>query len=297
MILSNKTIEKLRDLINDETEYRSGPKLVTFFNQLGFNDVYAGGFPSRWAYTEDKLNEINGTPEIDKCIKSLFAPINYIGKFTELDAFITEFNQYLAFDKWKVVRKNEEIQITRADYIDIDIDKAKLQEIGNKDLKESEFLKKEFGIIEIEKLPIDSALIPILDLRITEIKNCIGSKAFLAAIILMGSTLEGILLGMASENAKLFNQSNSAPKDKNTDKVFPFSKWNLNNFIDVAYEIGCIHLDVKKFSHGLREFRNYIHPYQQLTERFTPNEQTATICYQVLKAAIVQIISFNKQKI
>jgi hypothetical protein len=45
MILSKKALEKLRDLINEETEYRSGPKLVQFFNKLGFTDSYGQGFP------------------------------------------------------------------------------------------------------------------------------------------------------------------------------------------------------------------------------------------------------------
>ena len=45
MILQKKTLEKLRNLINEETEYRSGPKLVQFFNELGFNDTYGQGFP------------------------------------------------------------------------------------------------------------------------------------------------------------------------------------------------------------------------------------------------------------
>ena len=48
MIISQKTIEKLRELINEETEYRSGSKLVAFFNQYGFRDVYGNGFPSGW---------------------------------------------------------------------------------------------------------------------------------------------------------------------------------------------------------------------------------------------------------
>ena len=55
MIISQKTIEKLRLLINEETEKRSGPKLVTFFNNYGFTDSYGAGFPSRWMYTESKL--------------------------------------------------------------------------------------------------------------------------------------------------------------------------------------------------------------------------------------------------
>lgn len=69
MIISQKTIEKLRSLINEETEYRSGPKLVAFFNKYGFADLYEPGFPSRWIYTESKLKELNGKPELDKCIK------------------------------------------------------------------------------------------------------------------------------------------------------------------------------------------------------------------------------------
>lgn len=58
MILSEKTLEKLRVLINEDTEYRSGPKLVQFFNDLGFQDIYGQGFPSRWMYTDEKLNVI-----------------------------------------------------------------------------------------------------------------------------------------------------------------------------------------------------------------------------------------------
>ena len=33
MQLQQKTLEKLKILINEETEYRSGPKLVEIFNQ------------------------------------------------------------------------------------------------------------------------------------------------------------------------------------------------------------------------------------------------------------------------
>lgn len=47
MIINDKSIKKLRDLINQETEYRSGPKLIEFFKDLGFNDTYGQGFPLR----------------------------------------------------------------------------------------------------------------------------------------------------------------------------------------------------------------------------------------------------------
>lgn len=71
MKLSNRTLEKLRIIINgdDTASYRKGYQLVSFFNELGFQDVYGQGFPSRWVYTDDRLQKINGTPELDKCIR------------------------------------------------------------------------------------------------------------------------------------------------------------------------------------------------------------------------------------
>ena len=103
MILNPKTLENLRLFINEETEYRSGPKLVQFFNALGFNDSYGQSFPSRWIFTDEKLKIINSSPEIDKSIKTVLSPANFIGRVKELDGHIAEFNKYMAFDKWKVI--------------------------------------------------------------------------------------------------------------------------------------------------------------------------------------------------
>jgi len=88
MILKEKSLEKLREVINEEAEYRSGPKLVSFFNALGFNDSYGQGFPSRWRYTDQKLEIINGTPELDTCIKRVLAPSNFIDNIEKLDQII-----------------------------------------------------------------------------------------------------------------------------------------------------------------------------------------------------------------
>ena len=83
------------------------------------------------------------------------------------------------------------------------------------------------------------------------------AKAPLAAIFLAGSTLEGILLNTAINNPRAFNQSLSAPKDKE-GKILKLNDWKLSQLIDVACEIGLLDLDIKKFSHSLRDFRNYI---------------------------------------
>jgi hypothetical protein len=281
MILNKKTLEKLRILINEEIEYRSGSKLVAFFNNLGFKDEYGQGFPARWIFTDERLSRINGKPELDICIKRLFAPINFIGKIEQLDDFIKDFNQYLAFDKWKIVRKNEEITFIKTDKVVID-------ESHPNGTEEEKFLAKEFKDIPLSKLCLETSVSIVIEQRLDEIKICLQNKAPLSVIFLSGSTLEGILLGMASMKPEEFNTSKASPKNKE-GKIKKFHEWTLNNFIDVAFDIGLLKEDVKKFSHTLREFRNYIHPYQQVSSNFNPDIHTAKVSWHVLKAAIFQL--------
>ncbi|MCA6080259.1 MAG: hypothetical protein LE169_05180 [Endomicrobium sp.] len=283
MQLNQKTLEYLRELINEKIKYRSGPKLVEFFNAFGFNDTYCKGFPSRWWYIEDKLKQINNTPNLCKCIRNVFAPINFVGEFDKLDSLIADFNKYISFDGWLVVRQDKEI-------IFVDSTDSFLKR--NVDSKitdsENEFLNKEFEDINLKYLNIDSLLQKIITERIEEIKKCMHSKANLSTIFMCGSVLEGLLLSIMIKYPEKFNQADSAQKDSD-NKIKPFPKWKLGESIDTACELGFILEDVKKFSHVLRDFRNYIHPCKQKSSRFQPDEHTAKICFQVLKAAICQI--------
>ena len=72
-------------------------------------------------------------------------------------------------------------------------------------------------------------------------------------------------------------------------RVKQLHEWGLANFIDVACELGYLKLHVKKFSHALRDFRNYIHPYEQMSSGVRPDKHAAEICLQVLKAAVATL--------
>lgn len=283
MILQKKTLEKLRNIINEESEYRKGSQLVSFFNNLGFNDSYSYGqnFPSRWVYTDEKLNKINGTPELDKCIKNVFTVVNFVDNINKLDKLINDFNKYLAFDKWAVRRHNDEIKFEKLDKVIINEHKT--------ELKEDDFLKQEFVNLNVDLLKIESAVSDIIKSRLKEIEICLQNDISLSSIFLIGSTLEGVLLGVAQINPQKYNQSKSAPKYKDSGKIKSFQDWTLSNFIDVSYDVGMLNEDVKKFSHVIRDFRNYIHPYQQMCSNFHPDKNTVKICFQVLKAAISQL--------
>ena len=150
------------------------------------------------------------------------------------------------------------------------------------------FLDKEFTIPNIHKLPVDPQVATIIESRLAEARKALKAGAHLSVIFMCGSVLEGVLLGVALKNPEKFNRSSASPK--NTEgKVKPLHEWSLTQLIDAACDAQLLKLDVKKFSHGLRDFRNYIHPYEQMVSGFSPDEHTAKVCFQVLKAALASL--------
>lgn len=151
-----------------------------------------------------------------------------------------------------------------------------------------DFLHNEFIIPNIQKLPIEAQAVPIIESRLKEARTAIAAGAYLSTIFLCGSVLEAVLLGAAQKEPARFNQATASPKAAD-GSVKRFHEWSLAQFIDAASEVGIIKPDVKKFGHGLRDFRNYIHPYEQMASGFTPDQHTAKVCFQVLKAALASV--------
>lgn len=240
------------------------------FHQFFKENVGISIYDDRYAYNgESKANHLRAFWEIDddanvgralKAMLELWQYQNESGKDSRADKTYTECLKTVARLAGKEVASEE---------------------------TEAEFLKKDFGVISIAGLDIDSTIAPILESRIREAMECHHVGASLASIFMCGSVLEGILLNIALKNPAAFNQAQSSPKSKETQKVRPFQDWTLANLIDVTHEVGLLRLDVKKFSHVMRDFRNYIHPYEQMASKFDPDKHTAEICLQVLRAAIV----------
>lgn len=203
---------------------------------------------------------------------------------------------------WRTSKKVNNIEITKEEAIifnDCLTIANRLRGVSDKttsknaETTKDEFLKREYKNINVDNLDIDAHVIEIIKSRLFEIQRNIHSESALSAVILCGSVLEGLLLGIAIKNIKDFNQSPASPKNRETGKVLLLQDWTLSSLIDVAQNIGFIGLDVKKFSHSLRDFRNYIHPYQQMSTGFTPDIDTAKISWQVLQAAISDL---NRKK-
>ena len=152
--------------------------------------------------------------------------------------------------------------------------------------KAAAFLEEEFTDVNVAIGHLETDIRDVIKQRISEIEATL-STAPLASILLIGSTLEGILLDVAKRHATQFVAAKAAPTYKG--KVLQVESWKLNDLINVGCELGFVTRNVKDFSHSLREFRNYIHPRAQASFGFYPDASTARICFQVLKAAITEV--------
>ena len=232
-------------------------------------------------YNEDDISALEGKvrnwqSETMSVLDAIGISKNSYESVFQLKLFVSEM-----LDKRKALA--EEVQFG-LDYLTNILIEEKMESSYS---EEESFLQRDFHI-EIDKLCLIPKLVPVIISRIDEIEKGRHAKMPLSVIILSGNTLEGVLLNIAQRNQELFNKASSSPKDKN-GKVLSYNSWKLDNFIDVAHELGYLKEDVKKFSHSLREFRNYIHPNEQMTNNFIPDMHTAEICIQVLKAAIYQV--------
>ena len=151
-----------------------------------------------------------------------------------------------------------------------------------------EFLHREYDIPNIDRLPIDAHAIPIIESRLVEARTALSAGAYLSVVFLCGSVLEAVLLGAAQKDPAKFNKASSSPRNPD-GTVRRFHEWSLAQFIDTACEVDLLKPDVKKFGHGLRDFRNYIHPYEQMVSGFTPDQHTAKVSFHVLKAALANV--------
>lgn len=150
-----------------------------------------------------------------------------------------------------------------------------------------EFLERDFSEVDLTILQVPLSSQEVIQQRLIEIEICLNAKAPLAVIFLCGSTLEGLLVEVAEAQAPAFLGSSAAPRRNGT--VRPLRQWTLADLIGVAREQGVIGEDVSGHADVVRNFRNYIHPRQQVLERFSPRMFTAKMAQQVLLATIADL--------
>jgi hypothetical protein len=129
----------------------------------------------------------------------------------------------------------------------------------------------------------DPAMAAIVLDRLQQAERCLGVEAYLAAVILAGSVLEALCLDFGAQHPERVNRAFEAAYKKPPPKL---PDWHLRQWIDVLGSTGDLSPNIEKFGHGLRDFRNYVHPAQQRASGFQLDKHTAEISLRVVVAAI-----------
>lgn len=137
----------------------------------------------------------------------------------------------------------------------------------------------------------DPKMQAVLEQRWRECVICVNSGAPLAATVMMGGILEGLLLAKINQlpNQGPVFTAGSAPRDR-AGKTLSLKDWTLKNYIDVAHELMWITTTAKDIGEVLRDYRNYIHPQKELSHGVTLVERDAQMLWEIAKGVIRQIL-------
>jgi hypothetical protein len=137
----------------------------------------------------------------------------------------------------------------------------------------------------------DGAMQTILLDRWNECVTCVAAGAPLSATVMMGGLLEALLLARVNRETDkdLIFKATAAPRDKH-GKTKPLTEWGLKNYIDVAHELTWITVSAKDVGAVLRDYRNYVHPFKQLSHGMSLGPDDAALLWDVSKAITRQIL-------
>lgn len=138
------------------------------------------------------------------------------------------------------------------------------------------------------RLTRDVTLSGMLENRMWEMGVCLKYKVHLAAIIMMGTILEGVMLSIVHNNPKEANVSPKAPRDAQ-GKIKHFADWSLAELAEVAHDRGWITLEENKYVYLLKEYRRLIHPWEQRARNETPDEETCRECHREFLVLLADI--------
>ncbi|MEY9956619.1 hypothetical protein [Streptacidiphilus sp. MAP5-52] len=255
------TLKELARVIcgDDDLYYRTGRDISEFLTRAGWDDVpaYEGQYRREW--TSELLNERRHLPgQLEKVLLRLAEPLEYLDEPDQLAGVVTAVNAFLIHEGMRIVTPGGRPRIIPCD--------PALAGPGHH--APAEFRGTLADIIT------DPRAAHVLQARMDEAQTCYENGAHVAAIIMLGSLLEGVLLRAVLErDASLLGNAK-------VDRI------SLAELIKRCHSAGWIDADIEKFCHELREYRNYVHPRQEIDATHTPDRDTLNVSWQVVGAVL-----------
>ncbi len=212
-------------------------------------------------------------------------PVNAIQ--VSLDPIDDFFKDLLALSAQRTLRSKiqNRLSLLRKNLVKLRSDKALLN---------SSEIISDASAPDFAPLISDGRMRDILSNRWKECAFCIQSKkAPLSATVMMGGMLEALILARIhreKNQGKVF-KTKAAPKESKSDKVLNLNQWTLNNYIDVAHEMGWISQTAKDVGVVLRDYRNFIHPQKEYAEGVSLSANDAILLWNICQSVANQIIT------
>lgn len=255
--LDDNVIDCLASLIcgDDGPFYRTGRALEKFFEAAGWRRVGEVDGPSRRAWVIDTLkHRRRDSDALRDVILRLADPREYLDEDSAHPRVVQELNELLAVEGYQVVfRGGRPSLITQTPTLQRPLMKAPVQLTVN-----------------LASIVSDETFGRQLQSRLMEAQTCWDHGACTAAIIMLGSLLEGVLYDVA------LSQHTAGPRPND----------NLESLINLAAERRWIAKDIVDYAHVLRNHRNLVHPRKQWTQGYNPEHDTVRIAWNVVVAAL-----------
>lgn len=121
----------------------------------------------------------------------------------------------------------------------------------------------------------DPDLQTIIERDYSEIQRAFVAKCWKSVIILSGGAIEATLTDVLLVNETLAKSASKAPRKPD------IRNWDLADLINVSLELKFVQSGVDKLSHSVREYRNLVHPGNELRRHLTFDEEEAKIALEV----------------
>jgi hypothetical protein len=259
--LDSNTLKELARVIcgDDYPYYRRGFEITQFLENSGWHNVpeYDGEYRGEW--TLQLLMDRRENPaELEKVLLRLADAREYLGEPEVLPTVVNAVNSFLVHEGFRLENPGGRPRLVVCDPA-----MAHPGQQAPVELKAT--------MAEIIREPRMAAL---LQRRLDEARTCFSNGAHVAAIIMLGSLLEGVLLTVIEErDVSLLN-------DKDPNFI------GLKALIDICHKAGWIDVDMERFSHSVCRYRNYVHPRREFREAHTPDRDTLNVSWYVVNGAL-----------
>src|SRR6266478_8001150 len=145
--------------------------------------------------------------------------------------------------------------------------KAELEEIQNTPVTE----RLDFRFVK------ESQIREIVERDYIEIPRAYVAECWKSVIILSGGSVEAILLD------RLIQDEPSAKAAKSAPQKLDLSRWDLSELLRVAVEIGLVEPSAEVLGEAARQYRNLVHPGNEMRNRLTVGRLEANSALNSLK--------------